>query len=350
MAPSPENLEENDGLKDVQLRDVAIIGAGPVGLFAIFECGMMGMSAHVIDALPEIGGQCTALYPEKPIYDIPGYPMVEAGELIHQLEKQAAPFKPEYHLNQQVTDIYNNDAIWDIKTSDGNKLQAKTIIIAAGAGAFGPNRPPLDNIEEFEGRSIFYMVKNKQDFADKNIVIAGGGDSALDWAISLSEIAKSVYLIHRRDKFRALPDSVDQMHKLAESGKIELFTPCQLSGLEGENGQISHVMVKGKDGEEKSIEADVLLPFYGLSTNLGPILDWNLDLSGNEINAQPTTAETSVPRVYAIGDIAAYSNKKKFILTGFSEAAFAAHHIHQMLYPDASQHFEYSTTKGVPSA
>jgi len=345
--PSIDNSSNNNKL-NADIRDVAIIGAGPVGLFAIFECGMMGMSCHVIDSLPEIGGQCTALYPEKPIYDIPGYPMVEAGELIRKLEEQAAPFKPEYHLNQQVVGMGNKDAIWNIETSAGNILQAKTIIIAAGAGAFGPNRPPLDDIESYEGISVFYMVKNKADFIDKDIVIAGGGDSAIDWAIALSDIAKSVHLVHRRDKFRAMPESVARMNVLAQVGKINLLTPYQLHGLKGNNGNLSDVIVKDKSGEERAIKADTLLPFYGLSTNLGPIKEWNLDLLGSEISVHPTTAATNIDRIYAIGDIAAYDNKKKFILTGFSEAAFAAHHIHQVLYPDAVQHFEYSTTKGVP--
>jgi len=254
--PSIDNSSNNTKL-NADIRDVAIIGAGPVGLFAIFESGMMGMSCHVIDSLPEIGGQCTALYPEKPIYDIPGYPMVEAGELIRKLEEQAAPFKPEYHLNQRVVGIGNKDAIWNIETSAGNILQAKTIIIAAGVGAFGPNRPPLDDIESYEGISVFYMVKNKADFIDKDIVIAGGGDSAIDWAIALSDIAKSVHLVHRRDKFRAMPESVARMNVFAQVGKINLLTPYQLHGLKGNNGNLSDVIVKDKSGEERAIKADI---------------------------------------------------------------------------------------------
>jgi len=334
--------------KDVQTRDVAIIGAGPVGLFAVFECGMMGMSCHVIDSLPEIGGQCNALYPEKPIYDIPAYPMIEAGKLIENLQAQAEPFKPLYHLNQQVVSLSNNDAIWSVKTSTGTILQARSIIIAAGAGAFGPNRPPLKDIEDFEGTSVFYMVKNKQNFKDKNIVIAGGGDSAVDWAIALSEIAKSVQIVHRREKFRALPESLEKLQALSKAGKIDILTPYQLSRLEGGNKKLTNVFVKDKVGAEIPLKADVLLPFFGLSTNLGPIQEWNLDLDGNEISVHPTTAQTNIDGIYAIGDIATYEHKKKFILTGFSEAAFAAHHIHEQLYPDAPDHFEYSTTKGVP--
>ena len=339
---------KNKEIQDVQIRDVAIIGAGPVGLFGVFQCGMMGMSCHVIDALPEIGGQCNALYPEKPIYDIPAYPMIEASDLIGNLEKQAEPFKPEYHLNQQVVTISNKDAIFNIQTSTGDIINARTIIIAAGAGAFVPNRPPLDNIEDFEETSVFYMVKNKQSLSGKNIVIAGGGDSAVDWAIALADIAQQVSIVHRRDKFRAMPESISKMQSLSKSGKINVLTPYQLVGLEGDDRQLTGVNVKDNEGQIRTIEADILLPFYGLSTDLGPVKAWDLVLEGSEIVTHPTTAETNQDGVYAIGDIAVYSNKKKFILTGFSEAAFAAQHIHHKLYPDKAQHFEYSTTKGIP--
>lgn len=330
------------------IKDVAIIGAGPVGLFAVFECGMLGLSTHVIDALPEIGGQCTALYPEKPIYDIPAYPEIMAADLIENLEKQANPFNPAYHLGQQVVELSQEGHIWQLRTSSKSVLQAKSIIIAGGAGSFGPNRPPLKNIEEFEEKSIFYMVKRKSDFAGKDIVIAGGGDSAVDWALSLADIASSVTVVHRRDKFRAAPESVARLHALAESGKITMCTPFQLYALVGENGQLSAVVVQGKDGEEKVLQADCLLPFYGLATDLGPIHDWNLDINHGHITVEPTTAATNTEGIYAIGDIAAYKNKNKLILTGFSEAAFAAHAIYKTLHPDTPLHFEYSTTKGVP--
>ncbi len=338
-------MSDHTKIKGAEIRDVAIIGAGPVGLFAIFECGMVGLKCHVIDVLPEIGGQCSALYPEKPIYDIPSQPEIMAQDLIDNLEKQATPFEPIYHLNQQVVSLSDNDDIWCIKTSTGNEIKAKAIIIAGGAGSFGPNKPPLEGIESYEGKSIFYMVRKKQDFADKNIVIAGGGDSAVDWALSFADITKSVRLVHRRDKFRAAPESVSKLHDLAEKGKIELVTPYQLHGLEGQDGILSGVQVKDNKGDVRVLEADALLPFYGLAMALGPIADWGLSLDHHHIAINPTTAQTSTNMIYAVGDIAAYENKLKLILTGFSECAFAAHDIYKKLHPDTPLHFEYSTTK-----
>ncbi len=328
--------------------DVAIIGAGPVGLFAIFECGMVGLSCHVIDSLEAIGGQCTALYPEKPIYDIPAYPEIMAGEFIEKLEKQAAPFRPQYHLNQQVVSLSKQGSKWQLTTSKGTEILAKSIIIAGGAGAFGPNKPPLENLEAYEGQSIFYMVRQKKDFEGKNIVIAGGGDSAVDWALSLAPMAKSVRLVHRRDKFRAAPESVTKLHDLQEQGQLELMVPYQLQGLQGENGQLTAVEVVDGDKNVRVLEADVLLPFYGLAASLGPIADWGLKLDRHHIEVNPTTCQTSINGIYAIGDIAAYDNKLKLILTGFSEGAFAAHHIYNALNPENPLHFEYSTTKGIP--
>lgn len=329
--------------------DVAIIGAGPVGLFAIFQCGMLGLKCHVIDSLAEIGGQCSALYPEKPIYDIPALPEVSAGDLIENLENQAAPFKPYYHLGQQAVSISDNDAFKVVSTSLGNEIQVKAVIIAGGAGSFGPNRPPLDGIEQYEGTSVFYMVRRKEDFRDKKVVIAGGGDSAVDWAIALSDIAKSVSLVHRRDKFRAVPESVNKLRELQDSGKINLIVPYQLKELIGDRKQLNAVRVSGKEGD-RDITADILLPFYGLATDLGPILDWNLDVDGHTIVVDPSTNETSVKGVYAIGDIVSYDNKLKLILTGFSEAAMAAHAIHKQIFPNQELHFEYSTTKGKPGS
>lgn len=328
--------------------DVAIIGAGPVGLFAVFECGMVGLKCHVIDSLEQIGGQCTALYPEKPIYDIPAYPEIAASDLIEQLEKQAAPFNPTYHLNQQIVSVSNNDASVILRTSKGMEIKAKALIIAGGAGAFGPNKPPLENLETYEGRSVFYMVRKKQDFSGKNIVIAGGGDSAVDWALSLAPIAKSVRLVHRRDKFRAAPESVSKLHAMADEGRIDLVTPYQLKSLEGDNGQLSAVHIADMEGNVRILEADVLLPFYGLAMELGPIAEWGLTLDHHHIQVDPTTCRTNKDNIYAVGDIAAYKNKMKFILTGFSEAAFAAHDIYKKIHPDEPLHFEYSTTKGIP--
>jgi thioredoxin reductase (NADPH) len=331
--------------------DVAIIGAGPTGLFAVFECGMSGMSTIVFDSLTEIGGQCTALYPEKPIYDIPGLPEVLAGDLIANLEKQAAPFNPIYRLGQQIVSISQDNGGWILKTSVGDTARVSAIIIAAGAGAFGPNRPPLDAIEAYEGKSVFYMVRRKDDFKDKSIVIAGGGDSAIDWALALAPIAKQIHLVHRRDKFRAAPESMRQIEFLASVGKVVLAVPYQLHALHGADGNIQQVELKNSnDDTSMMVDADVLLPFFGLATELGPLANWGLNLDNNHITVDPFTCSTNVNGVYAIGDIAAYKNKMKLILTGFNEGALAAQAIRKQLNPGQEFHFEYSTTKGVPTA
>lgn len=331
--------------------DVAIIGAGPVGLFAVFECGMLKMKCHVVDVLDVQGGQCAALYPEKPIYDIPGQPRIEAAELIDRLVAQAAPFAPVYHLGQQVETLAQQpDGRWLVGTSAGTQIDAAAVIIAAGVGAFGPNRPPLAGIEAYENSSVFYMVTRKEALRGKRVVVAGGGDSALDWSILLADIAAKVMVVHRRDKFRGAPDSVAKLHALAEAGTIELVTPYQLHGLEGAGGQLSAVTVATLDGEVRRLEADVLLPFFGLSMNLGPIADWGLALDRNHIAIDQATAATSAPGIFAIGDIATYPHKLKLILTGFAEAASAAHAIHPLAHPGEVLHFEYSTTSGVPSA
>ena len=331
------------------ITDVAIIGAGPVGLFAVFEFGMLGMKAQVIDTLQAAGGQCVALYPEKPIYDIPGFPRISAAALIDKLQEQAAPFAPAYHLDQQVTAVGPGaDGRWLLETSAGTAIDAAVIVIAGGAGAFGPNRPPLPGIEEYEGKSVHYLVLRRQDFAGKRVVIAGGGDSAVDWALSLAEVAKSVRIVHRRDKFRAAADSVERLHALAAQGRIELVVPCQLSGLEGEGGQISAVLVADLDGNERRLEADILLPFYGLAMSLGPIAEWGLEVERHRIAVDPATCGTNRPGIFAIGDIASYPGKLKLILSGFAEAALAAHAAHPLVFKGKALHFEYSTDKGVP--
>lgn len=333
----------------VQQTDVVIIGAGPVGLFAIFECGMMGLKCHVVDTLEMVGGQCTALYPEKPIYDIPAFPKLLAAELIDNLKAQADPFHPVYHLGQQVVGLEKTaDNLWQVQTSTGTTLRAKAVLIAAGVGSFGPNRPPLERLEEFEGQSVFYYVKNREDFRGSRLVIAGGGDSAVDWAISLSELAEKVTVVHRRPKFRAAPETESQLTRLANEGIIDLVIPFQLEGLQGENGRLRAVVVKSLEGEIKEIPTDVLLPFYGLSMNLGPIAQWGLQLEGSHIKVDPTNCSTNIPGIFAIGDIATYPHKLKLILTGFAEAAQAAHGIRAYLHPGEVYHFEYSTTSGVP--
>ena len=333
----------------VQRSDVAIIGAGPVGLFAVFECGMLKLSAQVVDALDMPGGQCAALYPEKPIYDIPGHPRIGAMELIAKLEEQAAPFKPVYHLGQRVDALTRAGDDWELTTSTGATLRARAVIIAAGVGAFGPNRPPLARLEEFEGRSVHYLVKRREDFRGKRVVIAGGGDSAVDWALSLAEIAQ-VMVVHRRDKFRAAPESAARMKALADAGKIEMVVPYQLDALEGAGGVLEAVSVKTLDGKARRLPADHLLAFFGLAMNLGPIASWGLNLERNHITVDPATSQSSVKGIFAIGDIAHYPGKLKLILSGFAEAALAAHAIFPLCHPGEALHFEYSTTKGVPGA
>jgi thioredoxin reductase (NADPH) len=328
--------------------DIVIIGAGPVGLFAIFEAGMLKMKCHVVDTLEGAGGQCAALYPEKPIYDIPAYPSILAEELVEKLKAQAAPFQPVYHFGQQVEKIQQTmDGGWQVHTSVGTSITCKAIIIAAGCGAFGPNRPPLQGLEDYEGKSVFYMVGKREQFRGKKIVIAGGGDSAVDWANSLAEVAEKIYVVHRRPKFRAAPESVSKMDALVASGKIDLVIPYQLHGLQGENGQLNAVEVATLEGEVKSLDADVLLPFFGLSMELGPIANWNLNLNHNHITVDASTMQTSQSGIFAIGDIATYAGKLKLILCGFSEAAMACHAAYKLVYPDQELHFEYSTSKGV---
>lgn len=328
--------------------DVAIIGAGPVGLFAVFELGMLKIKATLIDTLPAVGGQCSALYPEKPIYDIPGFPAIDAQDLIKNLENQAKPFDPQYVLGEQVIKVEKQSSgEWQLETNKGTSITAKAILIAAGCGAFGPNRPPLAGLEQYEETSVHYMVARREDFRGKNIVIAGGGDSAVDWAVSLAELANKIYVIHRRDKFRAAPDMVDKMQALAKTGKIEMVVPYQLEGLEGDGKNLNAVVVKSMDGEIRSLDAQHLLAFFGLSMELGPIASWGLNLTGSHIAVERGTMETSVPGIFAIGDIATYEHKLKLILCGFAEAAHAAHKIRDIVYPGVAYHFEYSTSKGV---
>lgn len=326
--------------------DIAIIGAGPVGLFAVFQAGMLKMKCHVIDTLDAIGGQCISLYPEKPIYDIPAYPKILAKDLVEALEEQARPFSPEFHLGQRVDHLSKQGDEFILETSKGNIIHAKAVIIAAGAGAFGPNRPPLERLEEFENKSIFYMVKRKSDFYGKKIMIAGGGDSAVDWALSLSEIA-DVTIIHRRDKFRCAPNSHDQLIELEKQGRIKVMTPYQLDKLIGENGKLESVLLKDFDGNIKSVDTEILLSFYGLAMDIGPIENWGLDLHKKHLTVDPVSMETNIKGVFAVGDICSYAGKLKLILTGFSECALACHSIYHLVFPDELLHFEYSTTKGV---
>lgn len=330
--------------------DIVIIGAGPAGLFMIFEAGMLKMKCHVIDSLNIRGGQCSALYPEKPIYDIPAHPKILAMDLIEALEEQAAPFAPVYHLGEQVTHLEKQGEDFIVGTNLGKKIKTKAVVIAAGSGAFGPNKPPIDNIDEYENKSIFYAIGKRSAFADKDIIIAGGGDSAVDWAISLSEIAKTVSLVHRRNKFKCAPDSYDKLIRLEEEKKLKLVIPYQLDSLEGNNGVLEKVIVSDLDGNKLGLKADVLLPFFGLSMNLGPILDWNLALDKDLVSVNPSTLETNISGIFAIGDICTYPGKLKLILNGFAECSMAAYAIYNIVHKGEVLHFEYSTTKGLASA
>jgi thioredoxin reductase (NADPH) len=326
-----------------------IIGAGPIGLFAVFMCGMMGIKTHVIEGLNFIGGQCQALYPEKPIYDIPGFPSITGQDLVDRLARQAEPFQPQFHLGCKADQLIQNKDHFTVTTSNDLQVHTKTILICAGAGAFAPKKPPLSRLEIFEEKSIFYHVKQKKDFAGKTVVIAGGGDSAVDWAIELSEIARKVILVHRRGQFRAQSGTLATLQNCFDKGSVILYAPYQLEGLEGQEGNLSHIILKDFSDQTLRLEADILLPFFGMASELGSLQDWGLDLEKNKILTHPTTFETSVPGIYAVGDVAAYDHKLKLIVTGFSEASSAAHHLRRHIWPDrlyaGAQH---STSTGLP--
>lgn len=330
--------------------DVAIVGAGPVGLFAAFECGMLKLRCALIDALDEVGGQCSALYPEKPIYDIPAHPAIAAGHLIAELERQIAPFAPPRLLGRRVERLEGEAGAFVLGTDAGDEVRCKAVLLAAGAGAFGPNRPPLEGLAAYEAAGgVHYYVRRREDFRGRRVVVAGGGDSAVDWALSLKDVAEKVYVVHRRAKFRAAPETAAQLDEAARRGEIELVIPYQLHALHGAAGVLEAVEVATLAGETRRLEADRLLPFFGLSMDLGPIAGWGLALERGHLHVQAATCQTSVPGVFAIGDVASYPGKLKLILQGFSEAAMAAHAIHPIVHPDVALHFEYSTSKGVPA-
>lgn len=331
------------------LTDVVIIGAGPVGLFGVFECGMLGMRCHVVDARDATGGQCTALYPDKPIYDIPGFPEISAAGLVANLARQAAPFRPVYHLGQTATRLHTrDDDSLEVTLSGGDTLVAKAVIIAAGNGTLVPNRPPLPGILGYENDHVIYRVTDIEALRGRRIVVAGGGDSAVDWALALLDVAERVMVVHRRAKFRAAPASTAALHEKARSGQLDLVTPYQLSGLEGDGRVLTGVTVAGEGGEIRLLQADTLLALFGIASELGPIADWGLKLEGQRIAVTPATSETSRSGVFAVGDIACYPGKLKLILTGFSEVAAAAHAIFPRVRRGEILHFEHSTSVGVP--
>jgi thioredoxin reductase (NADPH) len=329
--------------------DILIIGAGPIGLFTIFQAGMLGMKCAIIDSRNEVGGQCSALYPEKPIYDIPAYPITTGANLVDNLKKQADNFKPLYYLDQEITNLTKNGNIFEITTSKEINIKSKVVIIAAGAGAFVHRKPPLPHIELFENKSIFYSVTNRSDFTFKNIAIAGGGDSAIDWAISLSEVANKIYLIHRREIFKALDNSMNKIAELVKLGKIELVLNCQLESIEGENGYLKKILVRDFNNQIRYLDTDILLPFFGLIQNIGSIANWGLNLKSNHIIVSQPHYQTNIDGIYAVGDIATYDGKLKLILTGFAEAASSIHHAYSRVFDGKALHFQYSTSKGVKS-
>ena len=324
--------------------DAVIIGAGPVGLFQVFELGLLDIKAHVIDSLPEAGGQCVELYPDKPIYDIPAIPVCTGRELTNNLLKQIEPFGAQFHFGQEVSQLEKQaDGRFLISTSKDQHFLSKTVFIAAGVGAFQPRTLRLDGIEDFEGRQVFYHVKNPEQFDGKRIVICGGGDAALDWALYFAEKATKVTLIHRRDEFKAAPASIAKMRELCAQQKIELLIG-QITDYEVAHDQIEKIVVTGIDGNTQSIPLDDLLIFFGLSPKLGPIADWGLDIDRKQIAVDTEKFQTSIPGIFAVGDINIYPGKKKLILSGFHEAALAAFAAAAYLNPEKPIQLQYTTT------
>lgn len=324
--------------------DAVIIGAGPVGLFQVFELGLLEIKAHVIDSLPEVGGQCIELYPDKPIYDIPAIPVCTGRQLASNLLKQIEPFAPQFHLNQEVSTLEKQaDGRFLIGTSQNQRFLSKTVFIAAGVGAFQPRTLNLEGIEAFVDKQVFYRVRDPEQFAGKKIVICGGGDSALDWALHFVGKAASVTLIHRRDDFKATPQSVAKMRALCAAGEMQLLIG-QITGFESSNGSLTDIAVTNIDGEVHLIALDALLLFYGLSPKLGPIADWGLDIDRKQIAVDTACFQTSTPGIYAVGDINIYPGKKKLILSGFHEAALAAFAAAAYLAPEKQIQLQYTTT------
>jgi thioredoxin reductase (NADPH) len=330
--------------EEVIRTDAVVVGAGPVGLFAVFELGLVDVKAHVVDILDRAGGQCTELYPEKPIYDIPGLTVVTGQELTDRLMDQIKPFGAKFHFGQRVESLARlGGEGFRLTTDAGTTLECKILVIAAGGGSFTPKRPPLPGIEAYEGTSVFYSVRKMEHFRGRDVLIVGGGDSALDWTLNLQPVAKSLTLIHRRAEFRASPDSVNKMFALVENGDVS-FKLGQVTKLHGTDGKLSSVTVKGADGASFEQKAEVLLPFFGLTMKLGPVADWGLNLEENLIPVDTARFETSEPRIFAIGDINTYPGKLKLILSGFHEAALMAQAAYKYVYPDKKLIFQYTTS------
>jgi thioredoxin reductase (NADPH) len=330
-------------LERVIKTDAVIIGAGPVGLFAVFELGLVDVKAHVIDILDRPGGQCAELYPEKPIYDVPGLTVVTGQELTDRLMDQIRPFGAEFHFSQSVETLERLDGGFRLKTDIGTTLECKVVVIAAGGGSFTPKRPPLPGIEQYEGTSVFYSVRKMDAFKGRDVLVVGGGDSALDWTLNLQPVAKSLVLLHRRSEFRAAPASVHKMLELVDRGDIS-FKLGQVTGLHGEDGKLTNVTVKGADGATFEQKVDVMLPFFGLTMKLGPVANWGLNLKENLIPVDTAKFESSEKGIFAIGDINTYPGKLKLILSGFHEAALMAQQAHKYVYPDRKLIFQYTTS------
>jgi len=336
-------MTENNSITPIQT-DIIIIGAGPIGLFAVFELGLNDMKCHLVDILDRPGGQCAELYPEKPIYDIPGIPMCTGAELIEKLMEQIKPFSPTFHLGQMAEKMEKtHEGKWRITTDANTVLEAPVIVLAAGGGSFVPKKPPIKGIDAFEGISVFYTVRQKDVFKDKNIVVAGGGDSALDWALNLQPIVKRMTLVHRRSEFRAAPDSVNKLHALVAEGKIDLKI-ANITGIEGANGQLSHITLQEEGKEAYPLSCDTMLAFYGLTMKLGPVANFGVPFEHELIPVDTATFETPVPSVFAIGDINTYPGKMKLILSGFHEAALMAKKAFTYVYPDRRYRFQYTTS------
>lgn len=327
--------------------DVIIIGAGPVGLFAVFELGLLDIKAHLVDILDRPGGQCAELYPEKPIYDIPALPVVSGHELTQKLLEQIKPFNPVFHFSQMAKELEKTESGWKLTTDTGTVIEAKAVVIAAGGGSFMPKKPPIKDIEAYEGKSVFYAVRKMEQFRGKNLVIAGGGDSALDWTISLQPVANSLTLLHRRDEFRAAPHTVSKMRELVSGNKMKLVI-SNLTGLKGENGNLSALSLTEADKSTRDLSCDTLLAFYGLTMKLGPVGEicqkHGIEMKDGLIPVDTEKFESAVPGIFAIGDINWYPGKLKLILSGFHEAALMAQKAFRYVYPDKKLRFEYTTS------